>query len=429
MDNGQQHTILVVDDESFVRRLLKKRLETWDFRVNTAKNGREAIDHIQSNPPDVVITDLFMPVEDGFELLCHMRDKVPETPVVVMSGQGELGDVIRALRLGAWDYLYMPLENMEFLRLTVERVLEKADLIRENRNYRDHLEKLVAEKEVALLASEKRYRTVADFTYDWEYWIDPDGYIVYMSPSCERITGYSSREFVDNPSLIQEIIHPGDRDVFEFHLNDNRMSTQVCHIDFRVTGRGGEECWIGHCCQPVADTDGGYLGRRCSNRDITLQKKMEIDLVNQKQALVEKTISQEKTNEALKALLDQREFEKQSIEQSMVTNLKRFVFPYLDELERTKKNNDFKTYVKIIRTNIEQLISPASKSLSGAFLNLTPTEVKVADFIRHGQSTKSIAAILNISPSTVEKHRNKIRKKLNLLEKKINLHTYLNSLS
>ena len=113
----------------------------------------------------------------------------------------------------------------------------------------------------------------------------------------------------------------------------------------------------------------------------------------------------------------------------MVNNLKRFVFPYLDELERRKFEKDTHVYVSIIRSNIEQLITPVEKKLSGAYLALTPTEVKVADLIRLGKSSKSIATLMNTLPSTVEKHRNKIRKKLNLLKKNINLHTYLNSLA
>ncbi len=134
-------------------------------------------------------------------------------------------------------------------------------------------------------------------------------------------------------------------------------------------------------------------------------------------------------NQALKAIIDQREMEKRSIEQTMVLNLKRYVFPYLDALDRLKIGNDVKSYVSIIRTNIEQLISPVSKRLSGAYLDLTPTEIKVADLIRQNKRTKFIAESLNTSPSTVEKHRNKIRKKLNILNKKVNLTTYLNSLA
>ena len=207
------------------------------------------------------------------------------------------------------------------------------------------------------------------------------------------------------------------------------VDREIRQLEFRIVRRDGGQRWIGHTCLPVYDDQGSYLGRRGSNQDITYRKQIENDLNSRKQALIEKTISQQKANEALKSLLEQREIEKAAIEQTMVTNLKRFVFPYLDDLERLGCGQDAKAYVNLIRTNIEQLISPVSKKLSGAYLELTPMEIKVADLIRQGKSTKTIAAILKTSSSTVEKHRNKIRKKLHLLKSKVNLHTYLNSLA
>lgn len=158
-----------------------------------------------------------------------------------------------------------------------------------------------------------------------------------------------------------------------------------------------------------------------------LRLQARIELLEEKvRQQIEKSAD---VNQAFKAMLDQREMEKRSIEQTMVANLKRYVFPYLDELDRLKIGNDAKSFVRVIRANVEQLIAPVSKRLSGAYLDLTPTEIKVADMIRQNKRTKFIAARLNTSPSTVEKHRNKIRKKLNILHKKVNLTTYLNSLS
>jgi DNA-binding NarL/FixJ family response regulator len=159
------------------------------------------------------------------------------------------------------------------------------------------------------------------------------------------------------------------------------------------------------------------------------KKRIENELRNQEKELIEKSMSQDKTNEALKTILDQREIEKKAVEQNIVANFKRYISPYLDDLEQQKIDKNAFTYLNIIRSNIEQLLLPLSKSLGSAYLELTPTEIKVADFIRQGKSTKSIAAILNVSTSTVEKHRNKIRKKFNILKKNVNLYTYLNSLS
>lgn len=429
MEPTTSPSVLVIDDEASILRLFQKRLESWNYRVVTTQSGDQGLKMIAEGRPDVVITDLFMPTPNGFEVLEHIQQTAPDLPVIVLSGQGALRDAIEALRLGAWDYIYKPVEEMAFLRLTIEKVLEKARLIEENRNYRDHLERMLARKSAELMASEKRYRTVADFTYHWEYWVDPKGRIVYTSPSCERVTGYSVQEFEANPALLQEIVHPDDRPVFTSHCRNEEHPENVCQIDFRILRRDGEPRWISHVCRPVRDAGGLYLGRRGSNRDITYRKRIENDLMDKHRELLEKTVSLEKANEALKSLLDQREVEKRSIEQSMVNNLKRFVFPYLDNLTELKVGKEALAYLDIIRTNVEQLVSPVSKSLSGAYLDFTPTEVRVADLIRQGESSKSIAAILNASPSTVAIHRNNIRKKLGILNQRVNLRTFLNSLA
>jgi len=129
--------------------------------------------------------------------------------------------------------------------------------------------------EEALQESEERYRTVADFTYDWEYWLGPDRDLRYISPSCERMTGYRVDEFLRDPKLLDRIIHPDDYPVIAQHINEEFKSKEVHHADFRITSRSGEERWIAHWCQPVYGNDGSWLGRRGSNRDITQRKRVE----------------------------------------------------------------------------------------------------------------------------------------------------------
>jgi len=131
------------------------------------------------------------------------------------------------------------------------------------------------EAEAALQASEEKFRTVADFTYDWEYWINEKGAFNYISPSCERITGYSIEEFEENSALLPDIIHPVDRTWFVKHVKEELTTPEVCHLDFRIITRAGEERWISHYCQSVYGHDNKFLGRRASNRDITVQKKAE----------------------------------------------------------------------------------------------------------------------------------------------------------
>ena len=126
--------------------------------------------------------------------------------------------------------------------------------------------------EAALRESEERYRAVADFTYAWEYWTAPDGSLIYVSPSCERITGYRAEEFRQDPDLLARITHPDDRDRLVDLTHGHGPSTahpERHEQDFRILARDGGERWIGHACQRVYGRTGEYLGRRASNRDIT----------------------------------------------------------------------------------------------------------------------------------------------------------------
>jgi PAS domain S-box-containing protein len=147
--------------------------------------------------------------------------------------------------------------------------------------------------ETELRESEERFRTLADFTYDWEYWLSPDGNYVYVSPSCERITGYRSDEFQSNPELLETIIHPDDRAIVTKHLREEPIEGSVVYpVVFRVITRGGEERWLEHVCQPVYGSNGDYLGRRGSNRDITERRRAEEALEQQAK---EKAVASERS--------------------------------------------------------------------------------------------------------------------------------------
>ncbi len=110
--------------------------------------------------------------------------------------------------------------------------------------------------EESLRQSEERYRTVADFTYDWEYWADPSGKFLYVSPSCERITGYSVQEFLDDPSIMEKIVHPDDRERVMKHVHDvmQHDGESARSLDFRILRKNGEIIWINHACQAVTRT-------------------------------------------------------------------------------------------------------------------------------------------------------------------------------
>lgn len=130
-----------------------------------------------------------------------------------------------------------------------------------------------------LRQSEGKFRTVCDWTQDWEYWVEPSGAMRYVSPSCEQVTGYSSEEFYNNPALTVEVVHRDDREMFVRHQCEALAVSceNSSEIEFRIVTRSGEVRWLHHACRPVI-TDSGCNGRRVSNRDITLRKQEEVAL-------------------------------------------------------------------------------------------------------------------------------------------------------
>ena len=131
------------------------------------------------------------------------------------------------------------------------------------------------ELEKALKENELRYRTVADYTSDWEYWLMPDNTFRYISPSCEQISGYVPDEFYADPQLLTKIIHPDDLQLYIGHVHKITEHGFAEPIDFRIRTKAGEIRWISHVCRPVFDTDGNHIGQRANNRDIHDRKLAE----------------------------------------------------------------------------------------------------------------------------------------------------------
>jgi PAS domain S-box-containing protein len=119
---------------------------------------------------------------------------------------------------------------------------------------------------------------VADSVYSWEYWLDPKGNYVFVSPSCERFTGYTRDEFFADPELVQRLVHPDDKVRFEQHIEQAHGSSQAgttIEIELRIVARDGTERWIAHRCAAMVEPDGRDLGRWISNTDVSRYKLAE----------------------------------------------------------------------------------------------------------------------------------------------------------
>jgi PAS domain S-box-containing protein len=130
----------------------------------------------------------------------------------------------------------------------------------------------------ALQENERKFRTVANFSYDWEYWEGVDNKLIYISPSCERITGYAAHAFLSDDLHLINITHPDDRELMEAHMLELHAPdtlSETAELDFRIIKKDGTICYIGHSCAPVFDEQRKFLGRRVSNRDNTGSKLLK----------------------------------------------------------------------------------------------------------------------------------------------------------
>ncbi len=167
---------------------------------------------------------------------------------------------------------------------------------------------------------EEKYRIIADYTADCEYWQLQDGTISYISPTCEKITGYARQAFINDPELFLKIIHPDDREIAVCPVPDKKARIREDHneVDFRIQTRDGRERWIGHKCRPVFSSRGMYLGRRVSNRDITEKKDKE-------KALQDLALELKKRNQSLDEALEKSRF----MEQATITIIENTVHKIL----------------------------------------------------------------------------------------------------
>jgi len=172
------------------------------------------------------------------------------------------------------------------LGLMIGALREEQELLSREMNIRRQVED-------SLRASEEKFKTVANYSHDWEYWIAPTGGFIFNSPSCAQLTGYLAEEFMQNPRLLNAIIHPDDLGRFKEHIifsKDPSRGGTCQSIDLRIRTRSGEERWVSHVCQEVFDGDGRSLGRRASNRDITDRKQAEAELLLMKEELEQRVL-------------------------------------------------------------------------------------------------------------------------------------------
>jgi DNA-binding NarL/FixJ family response regulator len=155
------------------------------------------------------------------------------------------------------------------------------------------------------------------------------------------------------------------------------------------------------------------------------RKRVELKLLAHERELENQTRDLEEVNAALKVLLKQREADKKELEEQISGNFRELVRPLLEKLKASGLNHRQKAFLEIAENELSNILAPFLRKVSTGHLKLTPTEIQVANMVKHGKSTKEIAELMHLSVKTVQVNRNNIRRKLGIINKKVNLRTYL----
>ena len=249
--------------------------------------------------------------------------------------------------------------------------------------------------------------------------------VIFVSPSIKGIFG------IPDPMKFKswfENIHPDDVNRLA-EANKRAFETNRFNEEFRTYNeKKGEWRWV----QAIST---GGVNKKGWNRyvngiliDITERKVSEEALKSKERELETKANKLEDINTALNVLLEKRKVDQIELEEKIVLNVENLIKPYLDKLRQGSLDDRKKNILNIIQSNLDEIISPFTRNLSSRHYNLTPKEIQIANFIRQGTTNKEIAEILFLSVKTVEFHRDNIRKKLGIKNKKINLTSHLSSI-
>jgi PAS domain S-box-containing protein len=248
---------------------------------------------------------------------------------------------------------------------------------------------------------------------------------IYPSDGLYRIFGYEPGEVTLTNKFLNNLIHPEHRKLFKEFLQSTYSGNGPANYEFCFYRKDGAKRYAYCQTRIIKDPSGQPIRVFGTLKDITEFKLTESALKEKEKILQEQAESLREVNTALKVLLDHREAEKVKLEENILGNMKKLVFPYSNRLKRGQLSEEQKTLLDIVESNLAQITSQFTTKLSSTTIGLTPRELEIAALVRDGMSCKEIAAVMSVSENAVRFHRFNIRHKLGLNKQSINLRSYL----
>ena len=258
-DFDSRYTILVVEDDESLNRLIQKRLKKAGFRTEQALNGADAISFVRENPNTVLLLDYLLPDMTGVELIKTLAGQKCSVPFIVITGHGDEKVAVAMMKLGARDYLMKGMNFLDPLPQVVRQVLNTLTA-----------EKKLAETEATLLKSEEKYRNlISNLTNVVIMELDSEGKFTYVSPQIFDVFGYTPEESLGLTAF--DFVHPDD---IGKCLEAMAAKDEVVNLKYRSRHKDGHYVYVSTTGKCIPDGRGGEKIISVA-RDITERKRAE----------------------------------------------------------------------------------------------------------------------------------------------------------
>lgn len=444
MQKNNTQKILIVDDATVDLEIITDILKRNGYNVQPVSSGRMALKAVAAEIPDLILLDIKMPDIDGYEVCRRLKsdEKSHGVPVIFISVLDEPADKVEGFNKGGVDYITKPYQPEEVLA----RVKTHLDLRRLQKQLETQNVQLLSEieerkiMEEALRESEQRLTDIINFLPDATFALNHEGNVIAWNHAIEEMTGKKAEDMLGKADYEYSVPFYGIRrpvliDLIFSH-NENiekeyvyvKREGDIILAEDQVSIRGEKRTlWVK--ASPLYNSKGSIVGAIESIRDITDRKRAEKSLKKRERELESKTRKLEELNAALQVLLKQREVDKDDFEGRALSNIKELIIPHIEQLKKCNLKAKDMVYISLIESNLKDIISPLSYRLSSKYTTFTPKELQVISLIKEGKPTIEIAKVLKTSPGTIEFHRNNIRTKLSLKNKRANLRSYLMALT
>jgi len=262
--------------------------------------------------------------------------------------------------------------------------------------------------------------------------------ITFISENVKDLYGHEAGEIIEDPELWMRCVHPENVELVQGAMRDLAVKGSSI-IEYRLLHREGTYRWVRDQMILSRHTKGAPLDifgllvdiTECKEDQETLQTAHG-DLMRRFERRTEQLENMarhlKEVTSALKVLSRQREVDRQELERVILSNIKELVEPCIGKLKRSGLTSYQSRLLSTLETRLNEIASPFIKSLSDQHSGLTPMEVRVAELIREGKTTKQVAELLHVSENAILFHRHNLRTKLGLKSKKINLISFLQSI-